>query len=242
MMKQLITILFVLISFFAKAQYQQQSVKNLPNYDRKRLHFGFTIGANVMDFGITKADNFLSTRAFNQIYAIENQPSTGFFLGPVSNLRLGEYFDLRLLINLSFGQRNLSYLIVEDTTTDTPELSKHTMNLASTYLEFPLLIKYKAMRLGNYRPYVIAGLNPKIDLAARKKIKEEEMPKIRLNNLDLAWEVGVGIDFYLPYFKFSTELKYSAGIRNMVLPDDTQFTSSIKSMRSNVWMISLHFE
>ncbi len=98
------------------------------------------------------------------------------------------------------------------------------------------------MRINNYRPYLIVGINPKIDLAAQKKIKEEEMPKIRLNNLDVAWEVGTGIDFYLPYFKFSTELKYSAGLRNMVVPDGTQFTSSIKKMNSNIWTISLHFE
>ncbi|NJO91816.1 MAG: PorT family protein [Chloroflexia bacterium] len=163
-------------------------------------------------------------------------------LGPVSNLRLGEYWDLRFLINLSFGQRNLNYLIVEDTTVANPVLTKHKMKIASTYLEFPLLLKYKAMRINNYRPYLIAGINPKVDLAAQKKIKQEEMPKIRLNNLDVAWEVGAGIDFYLPYFKFSTELKYSGGIRNMVVPDGTQFTSAIKKMNSNIWTISLHFE
>ena len=163
-------------------------------------------------------------------------------LGPVSNLRLGKYLDLRLLVNLSFGQRNLVYIMVEDTAAANPVLSSHTMKLSSTYLEFPLLLKYKAMRINNYRPYLVAGINPKIDLAAQKKIKEEEMPKIRLNNLDIAWEVGAGIDFYLPYFKFSTELKYSAGIRNMVVPDGTQFTNSIKKMNSNIWTISLHFE
>jgi hypothetical protein len=240
--RPLLTILLILIGFSAFAQYKQQQQKNLPEYDYKRLHFGFTVGTNVMDFGIVKADNFFSTSEFNQVYAIENQPNVGFMLGPVSNLRLGEYWDLRLLINLSFGQRNLTYLLVEDTTVANPVLTRHKMKIASTYLEFPLLLKYKAMRINNYRPYLIAGINPKVDLAAQKKIKQEEMPKIRLNNLDFAWEVGAGIDFYLPYFKFSTELKYSGGVRNMVVPDGTQFTSAIKKMNSNIWTISLHFE
>jgi len=240
--KILLNILLVFISYSALAQYEQQQQKNLPEYDYKWLHFGFTVGTNVMDFSIVKADNFFSTSEFNQVYAVENQPNVGFNLGPVSNLRLGEYFDLRLLINLSFGQRNLVYLMVEDTAAVSPVLSRHTMKLASTYLEFPLLLKYKAMRINNYRPYLIAGVNTKIDLAAQKKIKQEEMPKIRLNNLDVAWEIGAGIDFYLPYFKFSTELKYSAGVRNMVVPDGTQFTNSIKKMNSNIWMISFHFE
>ena len=241
-MKISLSILFFIISFTTLAQYKQQQQKNLPDYDYKRLHFGFTVGTNIMDFGIVKADNFFSTSEFSQVYAIENQPNVGFILGPVSNLRLGEYFDLRLLINLSFGQRNLNYLLIEDTTAANPVLTKHTMQIPSTYLEFPLLLKYKAMRINNYRPYLIAGVNPKVDLAARKKIKQEEMPKIRLKNLDVAWEVGAGIDFYLPYFKFSTELKYSGGIMNIVVPDGTQYSGAIKKMNSNIWTISLHFE
>ena len=68
------------------------------------------------------------------------------------------------------------------------------------------------------------------------------MPKIRLKNFDLAWEVGFGIDFYLPYFKFSPEIKFSSGLRDMVVRDNTQFTSSIKKMNSNIWMLSFHFE
>jgi len=79
-------------------------------------------------------------------------------------------------------------------------------------------------------------------LAAQKKIKEEEMPKIRLNKFDLAWEIGFGIDFYLPYFKFSPEIKYSCGLNNMIARDNTQFTSSINRLSSNVWMLSFHFE
>jgi hypothetical protein len=239
-MKKIITIILFLASITLQAQKKQQL--NLPDYDHKWLHFGFTVGTSIMDFSIEKADNFFSENEFNQVYSIESESSPGLLLGPVSNVHLGEYFDFRFLINLSFGERNLNYLIVEDTTAQNPVLTMHKMKIASTYLEFPLLLKYKAMRLNNYRPYLIAGINPKIDLAAQKKIKEEEKPKIRLNNMDLAWEVGAGIDFYLPYFKLSTELKYSAGIRNMVVPDDTQFTGAIKNMRSNVWMISLHFE
>jgi hypothetical protein len=239
-MKKIILYLFIFSSIISHAQ--QKHIQNLPDFEYRWLHFGFTIGTNVMDFGITKADDFFNENTFNQIYSIECQSNTGFHLGPVSNLHLGEYFDLRLLINLSFGQRNLTYLTVDDTASQNPSLTSHTMKLASTYLEFPLLLKYKAMRLNNYKPYLIAGINPKIDLAAQKKIKEEEMPKIRLKNVDLAWEIGFGIDFYLPYFKFSPEIKYSRGINDMIVRDKTQYTSSIKKMNSNIWMLSFHFE
>jgi hypothetical protein len=239
-MKIIIFFLTLFISFSLSAQ--QKKVQNLPNFEHKLLHFGFTVGTNVMNFGITLNDNFFDEKKFNQIYSIESHSIPGFHLGPVADLHLGEYFDLRLLIDLSFGQRNLNYLIVADTSALNPVLTAHTMKIPSTYMEFPLLLKYKAARLNNFKPYLIAGINPKIDLAAQKKIKDEEMPKIRLKRTDLAWEAGFGIDFYLPYFKFSPEIKYSRGLKNMVVRDNTQFTSAIKNLNSNIWTISLHFE
>jgi hypothetical protein len=239
-MRKFTTILLLICTLSVWAQKQQ--LQNLPQLDRKWLHFGFTVGTNIMDFTIDKADNFFSQTQFNQVYAIENKTNMGFHLGPVSNLRINDFFHLRLLIDLSFGQRNLTYWLVNDTTVANPILSKHTMKLSSTYIEFPLLLKYKAMRLNNISPYLLAGMNPKIDLAAQKKIDDSEMPKIRLNRFDIAYEVGSGIDFYLPYFRLSTELKYSVGLLNVVVHDGTQYTDAIKRMNSRMWMISFHFE
>ncbi|MFN8254129.1 MAG: porin family protein [Bacteroidales bacterium] len=239
-MRKIFAILFLLNTIMMAGQ--KQKILNLPNLDKTWLHFGFTVGTNIMDFSIVKADNFFNTTEFNQIYAIENNSDFGFHLGPVSNLRISDYFHLRLLVDLSFGQRNLTYWTVLDTTDINPVISKHVMKISSTYIEFPLLLKYKAMRLNNFSPYLIGGFNPKIDLAAQKKIKDEELPKIRLQRLDLAYEIGTGIDFYLPYFRLSTELKYSVGLRNLMVPDGTQYSEAVQKLNSRIWMISFHFE
>jgi len=237
-MRKLITLLLILISVNLFAQ--DNTPKNLPNFDKKKLHFGFTIGTNIMDFSIIKADNFLNDEVVDYIYGIENKRNAGFHLGPISNLKLGKYFDLRLLINLSFGQRDLTYYFADTSNSNT--LTSTTMKIASTFIEFPLMVKYKSKRINNYRPYLIGGINTKIDLAARKKIKDDEMPKIKLKNTDLYYEFGFGIDYYLSYFRFSTEIKYGIGLFNIFVPDNTQFTSSIKKMNSRIIMISLHFE
>jgi hypothetical protein len=160
----------------------------------------------------------------------------------MSNLRINDYFHLRLLVDLSFGQRDLKYWMVKDTSAANPVITTHVMKISSAYIEFPLLLKYKSMRLNNFSPYLIGGINPKIDLAAQKEIKEEEMPKIKLNRFDIAYELGSGIDFYLPYFRLSAELKYSIGLLNTPVADGTEFTGAIKQMNSKIWMISFHFE
>lgn len=236
-MKKLLLFLILLIPYLGFAQREQ--LKNLPNYNKKWVHFGFTIGLNTMDFDIQKSADFLNN---NEIYAIENTRQLGFHIGPVSSFRISDYLEFRALITLSFGQRDMNYWRLKDTLSPADGLDLHVMKIPSTYLEFPLLLKYKAIRINNYAPYVIGGFNPKIDLAARKKIKPEEMPKIRLNNFDPAVELGVGFDFYLEYFRLSAEIKYSTGIKNILVPDGTNYTNSIDKLSSRMIMFSLHFE
>ena len=60
--------------------------------------------------------------------------------------------------------------------------------------------------------------------------------------MDFYYEIGIGVDFYLPYFKFSTEIKYEVGTMNVLKPDKSQFTSAIERMNSKMIVLSFHFE
>ncbi len=244
-MKKLFVFLFLFSSLVAISQ--EQRIKNIPNFDRKWLHFGFTVGLSFFDASLLLSDEFLEQTStgdysINHVYSIENQPSPGFHLGPIVNLRINEYLDLRALIDLSFGQRNLNYTL-RDTIGDAEALyTVHQMKIESIFLELPLQIKYKAKRLNNIRPYVIFGATTKWDMAANKKIKDEERPMIRFKPVDVYWEAGMGVDYYLPYFKFSTELKYQVGLFDITKPDNTQYTNSINKMTSRMLVLSFHFE
>lgn len=229
---------------------QRRVVENDPNYDKKWLHFGFTVGVNTMDLSLRNSESFLMSNDTDghltgAIYGVENRQAWGFHLGPVTNFRLGNYFDARFMFNLSFGQRNLEYLVAQDTTWGDPPYFTHTMQIESVYAEFPMHIKYKGQRLNNFRPYVVAGVNPKIDLAARKKIKEEDKPKIRFNRFDFTYEMGLGMDYYFPYFKFSTELKMGFGVNDLFVPEKGEYaayTDVFDVMRSRMFFVSFHFE
>ena len=89
--------------------------------------------------------------------------------------------------------------------------------LESSFLEFPLLLKYKGDRLNNVRPYLIGGLNFRYDLAAKKEYDADKPVYMRLKRPDLYYEAGGGLDFYLKFFKFSVELKMSNGIRDILI-------------------------
>jgi hypothetical protein len=93
---------------------------------------------------------------------------------------------------------------------------------------------------------LIGGMDIRRDMARNKEFNEDENIYIKLKPLDFYYEIGVGIDFYLAYFKFSTEIKYSVGTLNVVSSDASedfpQYANAIEKLNSRMFMISFHFE
>jgi hypothetical protein len=215
---------------------QKQKPKNESWYDEKLLHFGFSIGFNTMDFRIVPSQENLET---DGLYPEVSILKPGINIQIVTDLRPARYLDIRFLPGVSFGQRDVRYYkdgVVFNT----------GQQLQSSFLEFPLLLKYKGERLNNVRPYVIGGLNFRYDLAARKEFEEGKEEYIRLKKPDLYLEAGAGLDFYLKFFKLSVELKMSNGIANIIADDGypgfQEYRNAIEKMKSQIWVIAFHFE
>ncbi len=231
MNKRTAIFLFLLIPVVLTAQ--KAKPKNDSNYDERLLHFGFSMGANTMDFNIK-----MNSESALQAEVVSLKP--GLNIQIVTDYRPATYLDIRFLPGVSFGQRNINFY---DTT---GTLWGETQILESSFLEFPLLIKYKGMRLNNSRPYVIGGVNFRYDLAGKKEYDDSRNVSMRLKRADLYYEIGAGIDFYLPYFKLTIEAKMSNGLFDVLVhePDDRhpEYVNSIQSMRSQMWVLSFHFE
>lgn len=229
----LIAFLFILNPLYS----QVKKVQNDPGYDFKRLHFGFTVGLNTMDFGIRRPD-LTDTSTYHLFHADVSRISPGFQVSIVSDLRLADYFSLRFLPGITFGQRTLYFY--KDSIFD------RKMEVESNFLDFPLLVKYKSKRVNNYAPYIVAGGNIRYDLAARKDYEEDSNIYVRLKPFDVYFEIGFGIDIYLQYFKFSPELKLSTGLRNILVSEPAagfpQYVKSIDRLNSYIIMLCFHFE
>ncbi len=232
-LKTPISIILILNSFFLFAQ--KEIPKNLPKYDQQKMHFGMALGMNTMDFTIHNSPKFFS---LDSIYSIENRRNVGFNINIVINYNIVPKLSIRCLPGLNFGQRNMEYEVLSYDTIFT----KVDMMLESTFLDVPVLFKYKSDRLNNFRGYIIGGGAFRFDMAARKFIKPDEQPKIRLRKADWYYTVGFGTDFFLEYFKFAIEIKYTVGIRNVLIPDASQYTTAIERMNSKMMIISFLFE
>lgn len=231
-----ILLFLIFLLFNLSASGQKQKPKNESWYDEKPLHFGFSLGFNAMDFNITPSQNYLATDSLYPEVSILNP---GINIQIVTNLKTGKYFDVRFLPGVSFGQRVVRYY-------KNGVLYNDQQRLESSFLEFPLLLKYKGDRLNNVRPYIIGGLNYRYDLAGKKEFDEEKPIYLRLKRPDLYYEVGAGLDFYLTYFKLSVELKMSNGISDVLVKDQAtghpEFYNAIERMKSQIWVLSFHFE
>jgi len=244
----------------------QRSVpKNLQNYDNQLYHFGFILAFNQMSFNVdyvkgyqlidydaSQSNNKWDTKHWDPNYkynvvGVAANSSPGFTVGIVGNLRLGRYFDLRLIPSLSFGKRDLKYYMYYEDTTDPSNNGFYLIDSNNTLwdaviVEFPLHVKYKSKRLNNFAAYVIGGTNFKLDATGRKNKVNGEINKVKTRLCDLAAEIGAGVDFYNSYFKFGIEVKMGWGLLNVLDKENQILDSSFDKLRNNTFQISLTFE
>ena len=257
------TILFILFLCCAGSSIAQRSVvNNLTTFDDKRLHFGFSLGINAFDLGIShyatigdgpfrdipvadrKVDNLIPDNITDERVIRADLPKLvpGFSVAIVSSLRLANHFDLRFLPGMSFGERRVVYNIpIHDINSEKYIDGDEYYSIKSTYLDFPLLIKYKSNRINNQKPYILAGGSYRVDIS---KTGAEDL--IRLKKGSFYAELGIGWDSYLQFFRLSTEFKVSLGLNNVLdTPGKGQFEYygyAFERVTSNVFTLSFHFE
>lgn len=214
---------------------QKKKVLNLPKYDKQRIHFGFLLGANKTDFTVKRIGAF---NLIDTLYTVEPDGQTGFNLQIVTNLALGNNFDLRFLPGLSFATRNLNY----DFIYKSGKKEKVVKKIESTFLEFPFDVKFKSNRLNNFRMYVLAGVKYSIDMVSQAKVESKDKEFVKLQRQDYGYEIGLGLDFYLPMFKFSPEIKMYHGLRNLLVHDKLVYSRSLDGLFSKIFTVSLTFE
>lgn len=234
--KRLIPV-FILLFFTLTVSGQRRQVMNLPKYDRARIHFGFVLGLNISKFKVEPVGDL---RIRDTVYSIIPRGTSGLNLGIISNLKLGEHFDLRFIPALAFTQRNLEYSMVYTDSNFSRETI--TKQVESTYLEFPLELKFKSTRIDNYRVYVLAGWKYAIDMVSQAKVLAKDKEIVKLKKYDYGYEIGVGFDFYMTYFKFSPELKMYNGLTNLLVQDGRRFSNPLNGLSSKAFVISFTFE
>ena len=194
MRKHFYILLVVLVSLQSQAQskglFSSDPIINLENWDKQRVYWGYFLGFNMYDFKI----DYKNTPDVDILV----DGVTGFNVGLIGDLRLHEYINLRFEPGLYYTQRNLNYSGFTDENDALREVK-------STYIHFPLLLKFSSERTGNIRPFLVGGVSATLNLSSNSKTKDDNLQeRFRVKPWTNNYEVGFGIDLYLEYFKFTS--------------------------------------
>lgn len=208
-----------------------------PWEDEKFFNAGYTIGFNAMTFRIDPSAEYA---AVDSVHPERGSVYPGINIHLALNFRLNQFFDIRLLPGISFGQRNVNYSSggLNDTVFSPQKIE-------SSFIEVPLQLRY-GWRMQNIKPYIVGGINYRYDFYAQEKYRLERPVYLRLNRPDLYYEAGAGVGFYLRGLKLALELKMSNGLSDMLAhdphPEYPEYCNSIDKLKSRIWVFSLHFE
>lgn len=214
----------------------QQGRKNLAAFDTKKYHFGFALSGNRSDFNLAYTPDYSFS---DSLQAIINQPQAGFDLALVASWDATKNVHLRFLPGLSFQERSLEYRFEKEGETDLK-----VRRTESVYLNFPLLLKLRTDRVGNYAAYALIGGKFSKDMQSQEETNQQLASDfiLRLESGNSSFDVGAGVDIFLPFFKFSLEGKFELGNRNILIQDDSRYSAPLESLKTRSFILSLCFE
>lgn len=228
---------------------QDRRVQNKPYIDLRPLHFGILVGLHLQDLELENVGPQTITddagNVSNElIFCDADKWNPGFSVGVLAEMRLHNHFTLRATPTMHFGAKHLTF-INKNVLDVNGEPLRQTQDMKNTYVSIPIDLKFAALRWNNHRPYIMAGVNPMINLTGG----DQDM--VRLKRFNTMLEVGLGCDFYLPFFKLIPELKFCWGLGNSLDTNHKNelrdanlraYAGSVSSAQSKMFVLTFYFE
>ncbi|QJD94683.1 PorT family protein [Mucilaginibacter robiniae] len=215
--------------------------------DQNDLSFGFSFQYVMQDYKIVKKPDWRNpypdpdhpgNYLTSPLTSISSKSVPGFAVGFITRYRISEHLEVRTTPSLVFADRELDYTF-ENTTQNDKRL------ISSTTMDVPLLLKLKADRLGNFRPYLVGGAKYSFAIGGKsKQDANDDLLQKRVKNIRgfASYEAGIGCDIYFDYFKMSPEIKVANSFGNVLVPENHPFAEPISKLFLHSLMFSLHFE
>ena len=214
------------------SQVSFSQFKNLQNFDERDLRFGYYIGINQYDNKVIYKNN--------TPYPISVDRSEGINIGLIGELKLNKNLFLSLEPGLHANKKNIIFNERKEFTNygDTLWVVK------SNNIHIPLLLKYSAKRLNNFRPYLKAGLSTSINLnEIEGTLSNNGLENFKFEKFNFYYELAFGVDFYLKYFKFSPSVRGVFSLKDEIPNNtpDNPWTRNIDKFLTRAIFINFSF-
>jgi hypothetical protein len=222
------------VFFSGRVQAQDKKRKSLysvhlSDYDDRPLHYGFFLAGHFTQLKRNYSQSFVDGR--DTAFAVNPRGAPGYGIGFIVSYAFDPQFDIALLPSFAYYERSVDYRFSSGRSS--------TQTIESGFVEFPVLLRYKSIRRGNVRAYMLGGLKPAFEIGSNKK--DKGTLELRTNNVDLSVDYGFGFDLFYEYFKLSPEIRFSHGITNMLVTDDNIYSNSLRRLSSHTVSFYLYF-
>ncbi len=228
---------------------QERIAQNKPYIDLRPLHFGILVGMHLQDIEfqnvgpqiITEENGAQTTQT---ILCDADNWNPGFSVGVTAEMRINDHLSARFTPTMHFGAKHLVFRNLSRLD-DNGMPTEVTQDMKNTYITLPIDLKFSAQRFNNHRPYIMAGISPAINLTGKAQ------DYLRLKRYDTFVEIGLGCDFYLPFFKLIPELKFCYSLSNALdknhaneLQDTGMkaYANSVTAGHSKMIVLTFYFE
>ncbi len=229
--------LLLLLALAGKPLLAQESREYyLPTYDDRFLTYGFTLGGHTSTLRPKFSNGFIEDGAFRDTINILPRNAFGFSIGFLANFRAAEYLTIRVMPKVAFYDYALKF-------ETTPSIANPPSDVVVdfTTVDIPISLKFRSMRRENHRMFMAAGVTPVIDVTGKKKREENSESGLRLRGDNLTADVSFGADFYFPLFKFSPEIRYSYGLRDVLDNKSNQVGRAFDKLGTHIIGVYLVF-
>ncbi len=232
-------IFFFIITFsmaLSASSQKRRNVDNLPTFDDPKIHYGFYLGINQNDFKVNyRPSNFPST-------IVEIKPTLGFNVGLIADFRVHKNVNLRFEPGLISNSKTIYFNNSPTLNTERDSIRE----IGSTYLHLPLVLKLSSDRWNNVRPYVLAGISYDHNFSSNQENSDDNFSgEFRMKTSNFMYELGVGVDIYLSFFKFSPSIRGVFAMNRELIDDNNSnspWTSPINIFSTRGVFLNFSFE
>jgi hypothetical protein len=237
------------LTFFRSLAAQDRTVENRPYTDLRPIHFGVMIGTHWQDMELLNAGPQTITKDDGTTYesvvsADQDRWDPGFTVGVLAEFRISTHFQFRLAPAMFFGTRHITFHNYTETD-DKGQPIEQRQEMKTSYFSTSFDLIFSAPRFNNHRPYLVTGIVPMLNLTNNSD------DYLRLKQYNAYAEIGVGCDFYLPFFKLRPELKFMYSLSDNLdskhpsnLRDKNMlpYAMSVSSAHTKIIALTFYFE
>ena len=237
-MKKFLLLIVVLISSesISAQLFSREKVLNNENFDKPRFSYGYYLGFNVYDYNIDYTSDVKDVQVLK---------STGLNVGLIGNIRINDYIDIRLEPGLVISRRELNFsnTFFNGISYEEKDLIRE---IQSTFVHIPLLVKFSTKRINNIKPFIVGGVSTGLNLSSQENNPDDNSKNnFRVTKNNLYYELGIGIDLYLTWFKFTPSIRGVFSMQDELVNDvdpNSPWTSNLSQVQTRGLFINFTFQ